>query len=72
MQRELPAINFTSQAEVRTQAEYRRTEEIAGLLRGFFGRWTTKFRGRKPIIFNATQYARMNAGAGNRGLTSQS
>jgi hypothetical protein len=69
MQRELPAINFRSQAEVRSEAEYRRTEEITGLLRGLFGRWTTKLRSRKPIVFSASQYAQISARAGNRGLT---
>jgi len=68
MQRELPAINFTTQAEVRSQAEYRRSEEIGGLLSGFFGRWTAKFHSRKPVNFSAINYAQLPAGAGNRGL----
>jgi hypothetical protein len=68
MQRELPAINFTTLAEVRSQAEYRRSEEIAGLLSGFFGRWTAKFRSRKPANFSAMRYAQLSAGTGNRGL----
>jgi hypothetical protein len=30
MQRELPTFVFTGEAEVRSQAEHRRTEEVAG------------------------------------------
>ena len=31
MQREFPSIDFATQAEVRLEAEHRRTEEVAGL-----------------------------------------
>ncbi|HZR74197.1 hypothetical protein [Bradyrhizobium sp.] len=64
MQRELPLIHFTTQAEVRSQAEYRRTEELAELLKVFFVRWTAKLRGRKPIVLGTAQYAQ----AGHRRL----
>lgn len=40
MQRELPTINFTGEAEVRSKAESRRTEEVAGLLKAVFA-WLT-------------------------------
>jgi hypothetical protein len=63
MQRELPLIHFATQAEVRSQAEYRRSEELAELLTAFFGRWTAKLRGRRPVIFGAANYAQMPAGA---------
>lgn len=66
MQRELPLIHFTTQAEVRSQAEYRRSEELAGLLKALFVRWTAKLRGRRPVIFGTAQYAQMPAGV--RGL----
>lgn len=66
MQRELPLIHFTTQAEVRSQAEYRRGEELAELLKAFFGRWTAKRRGSRPAIFGTVQYAQMPAGV--RGL----
>jgi hypothetical protein len=64
----LPSIDFKSQAEVRSQAELRRTEEITGLLKLFFGRWSAKVH-RKPAIFNAVRYAQMSAAVGNGGLT---
>jgi hypothetical protein len=44
MQRELPTIDFTSEAEVRSRAESRRTEEVANLLKDFFAGWTPKQR----------------------------
>lgn len=64
MQHELPLIDFTTQAEVRSQAEYRRSEELAELLKAFFARWTAKFRGRKPVVLGAARYVQ----AGNRRL----
>jgi len=44
MQRELPTIDFKSEAEVRSTAESRRTEEVAGLLKAFFAWWTPRPR----------------------------
>jgi hypothetical protein len=67
MQRDLPNIDFTSQSEVRAQAEHRRTEEITGVLKVFFSGWVARFP-RKWAIFNAVQYA--PASAGNRRLPS--
>jgi hypothetical protein len=68
MQRELPVIDFSTQAEVRAQAEHRRAQEIAGLIKPFFDRWTARFHRKQPI-FNAARYLQA-AGAGNRGLSS--
>lgn len=66
MQRESSSINFTTQAEVRSQAESRRTEEISGLIRALFDGWTTRLRGHKPVILSTVQYAWIDAGARNR------
>ena len=66
MQRELPTINFTTQAEVRSEAEHRRTEEIMELLRPILKRWIAGFHHRRHTIFNAVQYVHVSAGAGNR------
>jgi hypothetical protein len=44
MQHELPTIDFTSEAEVRSRAESRRTEEVANLLTDFFAWWTPRLR----------------------------
>ena len=70
MQRELPKIDFVTQAEVRSKAEHRRAEEIAGLLRLMFGRWTTRFqrRGATPH-FGAVQCAPVSFAPVNRGLS---
>ena len=56
MQHEFPTIDFECQAEVRSRAEHRRTEEIAGLLRTVFAELVTRFR-RKPTVVGAVQYA---------------
>ena len=50
MQRELPNIDFTSEAEVRAKAEARRTEEVADLLKVFFAWWTPTPRQWKPEL----------------------
>jgi hypothetical protein len=51
MQRELPLIDFSTQAEVRLEAEHRRTEEVSGLLRIWFGEWLAKFRQfERPVL----------------------
>ena len=51
MQRELPTINFTSEAEVRSKAESRRAEEVANLLKDFFAGWTPRLRlSGRPIL----------------------
>lgn len=46
MQRELPTIDFTSEAEVRSMAEARRTEDVATLLKDFFADWTPRHTSR--------------------------
>lgn len=48
MQRELPTIDFKSEAEVRSKAESRRTEEVAGLLKALFAWWTPRPRQWTP------------------------
>ncbi len=55
MQRELPSIDFTTQAEVRLQAESRRTEEVAGLLRELFSGLRARIRQFERPIFQAVQ-----------------
>jgi hypothetical protein len=51
MQRELPTINFTSEAEVRSRAECRRTEEVTHLLKDFFALWMPRVRqSGRPIL----------------------
>jgi hypothetical protein len=51
MQRELPIIDFSTQAEVRLDAEHRRTEEVSGLLRSWFGEWLARFRQfERPVL----------------------
>jgi hypothetical protein len=64
MPRELPRIDFASQAQVRTEAERRRTEEITGLLKPIFKGWAARFR-RKPIIVSAVRFAPVSARTGN-------
>ena len=60
MQRELPTIDFSTQAEVRQEAERRRTEEVSGLLKSWFGDWLAKFRQfERPVL----QAVRKSAGA---------
>jgi hypothetical protein len=44
MQRELPTIEFSSEAEVRSKADRRRTEEVTNLLKDFFAWWTPRPR----------------------------
>lgn len=51
MQRELPTIDFTSEAEVRSKAESRRTEEVAGLLKAFFAWWRPRLRQSGRPVF---------------------
>jgi hypothetical protein len=57
MQRELPTIDFKSEAEVRSTADSRRTEEVAGLLKALFAWWTPRLqwtpglhRSGRPIL----------------------
>jgi hypothetical protein len=66
MQHELPTINFVAEAEVRSKAEHRRTEEIMELLRPILNRWAAKFHRRKLAILHAVQYIPAAAGAVNR------
>jgi hypothetical protein len=64
MQRELPTIDFASEAEVRSKAESRRTEEVSGLLRLFFEWGTARLRQSGRPIFEAVQPSHRPAGAG--------
>ncbi len=66
MQRELPTIDFKSQAEVRTNAEHRRAEELAALLRPVLARWSAMFQRRNATIFSTVQYVHVPAGTTNR------
>ena len=51
MQREFPSIDFATQAEVRLEAEHRRTEEVAGLVKSLFGEWLAKIRQfERPVL----------------------
>jgi hypothetical protein len=71
MQRELPTIDFTSEAEVRSKAEFRRTEEVASLLKDFFAswtptprRWTSRLHQSGRPILEAVREAHRPAAAG--------
>jgi hypothetical protein len=64
MQREFPAIDFATQAEVRSKAEARRSEEITGLLKLFFDRWAAKFDRFERPIFEAVRHSHRPATAG--------
>jgi len=71
MQHELPTIDFTSEAEVRSKAESRRTEEVAGLLKAFFAwwtprprQWTRRLRQSGRPIFEAVQVSHRPVTAG--------
>ena len=66
MQRELPKIDFISEAEVRTTAEHRRAEELSALLRPVLARWSALFQRRKTTAFSAAQFVQLSAGATNR------
>jgi hypothetical protein len=64
MQRELPTIDFTSEAEVRSKAESRRTEEVTGLLRAFFAGWTPRLHpSGRPLLVAVQQPQRPVAAA---------
>ena len=65
MQPELLPIAFVSEAEVRSNAESRRTEEISGLLRSVFQGWAARFRQSEPLIFSAVSHSRKTARVGN-------
>jgi len=64
MQRELPVIDFSTQAEVRLEAEHRRTEEVSGLLRGWFGEWLAKLRQFARPVLQAVQHSRQRVASG--------
>jgi hypothetical protein len=64
MQRELPTIDFSTQAEVRLEAERRRTEEVPGLLRSWFGDWLAKFRQFERPVLQAVPHSHRTAKAG--------
>jgi hypothetical protein len=64
MQRELPTIDFSTQAEVRLEAERRRTEEVSGLLRSWFGEWLAKFRQFERPVLQTVQHSHRTVKAG--------
>jgi hypothetical protein len=64
MQRELPTIDFSTQAEVRLEAERRRTEEVSGLLRSWFGDWLAKFRQFERPVLPTVQHSHRTVKAG--------
>jgi hypothetical protein len=65
MQRELPSIiDFTPEAEVRSKAEHRRTEEVSRLLKLLFERWRNRLRQSKRPVFDAVQPSHWPATAG--------
>jgi hypothetical protein len=66
MQRDLPSIDFKTQAEVRLQAESRRTEEVAGLLRDLFSGWRARIRQFERPIFHAVPPSRQSVTGGNQ------
>ena len=66
MQRELPPIDFSSQAEVRLEAESRRTEEISGLLRDLIGQWLARFRQFERPVLQTVQRSRQPVTGGNQ------
>jgi hypothetical protein len=64
MQRKLPTIDFTSEAEVRSKAEFRRTEEVTLLLKDFFASWTPRLRSSGRPILDAVREALRPVAAG--------
>jgi hypothetical protein len=66
MQRELSPIDFSTQAEVRLNAEHRRTEEVAGLLKSWFSEWLAKFRQFERPVLRSVQPSRQPVAGGNR------
>lgn len=56
MQHELSSIiDFTPEAKIRSKAEHRCTEEVAGLLKLLFERWRSGLRQSKRPAFGAVQ-----------------
>jgi len=64
MRREFPSIDFATQAEVRLEAEHRRTEEVAGLLRSLFVEWLAKFRQIERAVLRSVLHSHRTAKAG--------
>jgi hypothetical protein len=64
MQREFPTVDFANQAEVRSKAEARRSEELTGLLKLSFDRWAAKFNRFEPRIFDAVRHSHRPVAAG--------
>lgn len=64
MQREFPTIDFATEAEVRSKAECRRTEEVTELLKDAFDGWTVRLPGLARPIFEALQPSHRPASAG--------
>ncbi len=66
MQHELPSIDFSTQAEVRLEAESRRTEEVSSLLRDLFGQWLARFRQFERPVLQTVQRSPQPAAGGNQ------
>jgi hypothetical protein len=64
MQRELPLIDFSTQAEVRLNAEHRRTEEVSSLLRDLFSEWLAKFRQFGRPVLQTVQHSHQRVAGG--------
>ena len=64
MQPELHVIDFANQAEVRSKAEYRRTEEMTALLKTLFNGWMARLRRWERPVFDAVSPSRASATAG--------
>jgi hypothetical protein len=66
MQRELFPIDFSTQAEVRLDAEHRRTEEVSGLLRNWFGEGLARFRQLARPVLQTVAHSRQSVASENR------
>jgi len=64
MQPELPKFDFASQAEIWSEAEYRRSEEISGWVKQFFRGWAAMLGRRWQSISDVAQYAAASARTG--------
>lgn len=60
MQRELPTIDFPSQADVWSRAQRQRTDEVAGFLKLMFRGWVANFH-RKRTTAGAVHYTAVSA-----------
>ena len=66
MQHELPTIDFSTQAEVRLEAEARRTEEVSSFLRDLFGQWRAKLRQFERPVLQAVPHSHQPVTGGNQ------